>query len=194
SSYHPHAYSTYEELEKNHFLRYNANILSNKELYKNNIKNKISKVMSSFKTGLDESSREKVPNFIVEQSQKYDFDPLFLTALIITESSFYNQAESDQGAMGLMQIQPDTGVSLASETQVQWNGKHTLYNPSVNIALGTYYLSKLVSRYGDLDVALEAYNHGPTKLDSYQRNGYRPQGYSRRVLRLYYDLKSQTDA
>lgn len=186
-----HPYSAFEDLERNYFSRVKSNSLFYNELYKETIKNKISKVMSSYKTGLDETNREEVPHLIFEQSQKYGYDPLFVTALIITESSFYNWAESDQGAMGLMQIRPGTGVVLASETQMQWQGKPTLYDPGINIALGTYYLSKLVSRYGDLGLALEAYNHGPTKLDGYLKNGYRPKGYSRRVMQLYNSFKSQ---
>jgi soluble lytic murein transglycosylase len=74
---------------------------------------------------------------------------------------------------------------------MQWQGKSTLYDPGINIALGTYYLSKLVSRYGNLDLALEAYNHGPTKLDVYLKNGHHPKGYSRRVNQLYNSFKSQ---
>lgn len=186
-----HSYSAFEDLERNYFSRVENNPLFYNELYKETIKNKISKIMSSYKTGLDETKREEVPHLIFEQSQKYGHDPLFVTALIVAESSFNNWAESDQGAMGLMQIQPRTGMVLASETQMQWHGESTLYDPGVNIALGTYYLSKLVSRYKHLDLALEAYNHGPTKLDGYLKNEYQPKGYSRRVNQLYNSFRSQ---
>lgn len=185
------SYSVFDKLEESYFLRMNQKLKIANSLNKKEVKDQISKVMSNYETGLDAGDMEKVSYHIYEQSQKYGYDPLFLTALIVTESSFYNWAESNKGAVGLMQIKPDTGVVLAYETQVQWKGSPSLYSPDVNIALGTYYLSKLVSRYGDMGLALEAYNHGPTKLDAYLRNGYRPKVYSQKVLRLYSDLKSQ---
>ena len=60
---------------------------------------------------------------------------MFLTALIIVESSFNSKARSSRGAIGLMQIIPRTGVALATEKKIEWNGKPTLYNPQTNIAL-----------------------------------------------------------
>jgi soluble lytic murein transglycosylase-like protein len=184
-------YSVVEQLEENYFSSLSLKSNYQKRLDQAKVIARISEVMSNYKTGLNDSNKQSVPRMIVEQSQKYAYDPLFLTALIVTESSFYNWAESDQGALGLMQIRPGTGIVLASETQMRWEGIPSLYNPGVNIALGAYYLSKLVSRYGDLGLALEAYNYGPTKLDGYLRSGHRPQVYSKRVLALYNDLRTQ---
>ena len=99
------------------------------------------------------------------ESQKYGYDPLFLTALIITESSFYNWAKSNRGAHGLMQLKLATAVEVASETHLKWKGTPTLYDPQKNIALGAYYLNKMVTRFGDLTLALEAYNQGPLAIE-----------------------------
>ena len=80
---------------------------------------------------------------IVYESKKYGYDPLLLTAVIITESSFNNYARSSKDALGLMQIRPATGKYLANEVNVQWNGSSSLYDPETNIILGAYYLNKL---------------------------------------------------
>ncbi len=151
----------------------------------------IVKVLANYKTGLRQGFRDEIPGVIIRESKKYGYDPLFLTAVIITESSFNNWARSRKGALGLMQIRPATAIAMAQETSREWNGNPTLYDPGANIALGAYYLSKLVKRFGDLDLALEAYNHGPTKLARYLRKGYRPKGYSRKVIHRYEMIRAQ---
>jgi soluble lytic murein transglycosylase-like protein len=155
------------------------------------VQDQIVKVISNYKTGLGRRFIDKIPAVIIRESKKYGYDPLFLTAVIITESSFNNWARSRKGALGLMQIQPQTAMAMARETSREWKGNPTLYDPGANIALGAYYLSKLVKRFGELDLALEAYNHGPTKLARYLRKGYRPNGYSRKVIDRYEMIRAQ---
>jgi soluble lytic murein transglycosylase-like protein len=155
------------------------------------VKVQVAKILSNYKTGLMPGFKERLPELIVDESNKYGYDPFLLTALIITESSFNNWARSRRGALGLMQIRPHTAVAMARETQQQWKGKPTLYDPGVNIALGAYYLDKLIKRFGDLRLALEAYNHGPTKLSTYLRKGRKPTDYSKRVIEQYELIRPQ---
>ena len=159
--------------------------------YENQIREKIHLIIADYNTGLDKSSAVLIPEWILAESKKYGYDPLFLTALIITESSFYNRARSNRNAHGLMQLKPATAVALASEIRLQWKGTHTLYDPRKNIALGAYYLNKLVSRFGDLTLALEAYNQGPSRLSRFLRKGYLPQHYSKKVLKNYRQIRFQ---
>jgi soluble lytic murein transglycosylase len=159
--------------------------------YEDQVRNRILKVISKYYTGLDKENDVFIPELILIESKKYGYDPLFLTALIITESSFYNWAKSSQGARGLMQLKPDTAVALASETSLKWKGTRTLFDPEKNIALGAYYLNKMVSRFGDLTLALEAYNHGPSRLSRYLRKGYQPKRYSQKVLKNYSEIRFQ---
>ena len=161
------------------------------QFYEEQVRNRIRKVISNYYTGLDEENDVRIPEWILIESKKYGYDPLFLTALIITESSFYNWAKSNRGARGLMQLRPDTAVVLASETSLKWKGTRTLFDPEKNIALGAYYLNKMVSRFGDLALALEAYNHGPSRLSRYLRKGYQPKRYSRKVLKNYRAIRFQ---
>lgn len=155
------------------------------------VKSRIRQVISRYENRLNSRYLGKIPDWIIYESKKYGYDPLFLTAVILTESSFNSHAKSRKGAMGLMQIRMKTGISLASETRIQWKGKPTLYDPSTNIALGAYYLKKLINRFGDLNLALEAYNHGPTQLVKYLRKGKLPKKYSRKVFRNYDKIKFQ---
>lgn len=158
---------------------------------KERITQKIIHVLSSYSTGLDGESLENIPQWIYDESQKYDYDPLLLTALIVTESSFNNWAKSHRGALGLMQIRPRTGHAMATEVNLPWEGKPTLFEPESNIALGTYYLSKLQTRFNnDVKLALEAYNHGPTKLQRYIQQGKLPEDYSNKVLKIYDLIRS----
>ncbi len=159
--------------------------------YDDRVRKRIEKVISKYHTGLDEKNDLQISEWILAESKKYGYDPLFLTALIITESSFYNWAKSNRGARGLMQLKPATAVALASETSLKWKGTRTLFDPEKNIALGAYYLNKLEARFGNLNLALEAYNHGPSRLRKYLRKGYQPKRYSRKVLKNYRKIRFQ---
>ena len=159
-------------------------------LHKKNLKKRIAQQISQYKTGLKTNYIDNLPELIVHESKKYGYDPLLLTAVIITESSFNNWARSNRDAHGLMQIRPATGRELAAEVRVQWQGTPSLYDPETNITLGAYYLNKLFLRFGDLGLALEAYNHGPSRLKGYLKKGHRPKRYSRQVFKKYSSLLS----
>ncbi len=185
-------FSAVSQVEEGVFNRAKEMRVQNELAYNNRILEKIRLVISDYNTGLDATSLVQIPEWILFESRKYGYDPLFLTALIITESSFYNWAKSNQGAHGLMQLKPATAVALASETQLKWKGTPTLYDPKKNIALGAYYLNKMVTRFGDLTLALEAYNQGPSRLSRFLRKGYLPKNrYSRKVLKNYRKIRFQ---
>ena len=178
---------TWEEQAFIHSLK---KFQTSESLYKKNLKKRIAQQISQYKTGLKTNYVDNLPELIVHESKKYGYDPLLLTAVIITESSFNNWARSNRGAHGLMQIRPATGRALAAEVRVQWQGTPSLYDPETNITLGAYYLNKLFLRFGDLGLALEAYNHGPSRLKGYLKKGHRPKRYSRQVFKKYSSLLS----
>jgi len=182
--------------DQRYFLKLNRE-QENKDIHralreKQRIKNQIFDVISSYSTGLGPDLLNQIPQWIYQESQKYDYDPFLLTALIVTESSFNNWAKSHRGALGLMQIRPRTGHAMATEVNLKWEGKPTLFKPDSNIALGTYYLNKLQIRFNnDVKLALEAYNHGPTRLQRYIQQGKRlPADYSNKVLKIYDLIRS----
>ena len=153
-------------------------------------KKRIAQQIAQYETGLKTSYIDDLPELIIHESKKYGYDPLLLTSVIIIESSFNNWARSNRDAHGLMQIRPATGKELAAEVRVQWQGTPSLYDPETNITLGAYYLNKLFLRFGDLRLALEAYNHGPSRLKGYLKKGHRPKRYSQQVFKKYNSLLS----
>jgi soluble lytic murein transglycosylase-like protein len=122
---------------------------------------------------------------------RHAVDPAMVLAVIRVESTFQPAAVSSRGALGLMQILPDTGQALAAEMGVAWEGEHALLEPDLNIELGAYYLRKLLDRFGgDREAALEAYNIGPTRFASRRRErDPAPFVYARRVLPYWDDLR-----
>jgi len=180
------------ELDKRVFLKVEQKRKLAALVEEQRVKSKILKVISKYKTGLDMESLNKIPHWIYQESKKYGYDPLFLTAMIVTESSFNNWAKSRKGALGLMQIKPGTGHAIASEIATAWAGKPTLFDPAANIALGAFYLNKLMKRFKDMNVALEAYNHGPSRISYYLRKGKVPEDYSDKVFQVYDLIRSKT--
>lgn len=104
---------------------------------------------------------------------EYKVDPLLLASIVKTESGFNPYADSKQGAMGLMQLLPDTAAQLAVELQIDYQEPEDLYRDDINLRLGAYYFSKLLKQNdGNIVMALAAYNAGPAKLKSWNLNPY----------------------
>jgi soluble lytic murein transglycosylase len=105
--------------------------------------------------------------FVEEYAAEYGVPETVIFAVIRTESSFHSGAVSPAGAVGLMQILPDTFEWLTNEMLFDHLDEGMLYDPETNIKYGTYYLSRLYDRYGDWNLALAAYNAGPGKVDEW---------------------------
>ena len=83
-----------------------------------------------------------------------------------SESLFMPDIQSSAGAIGLMQLMPDTGKQVAREISLPYSGLSTLTDPASNIRLGTAYLGQMAERYGGNRVlATAAYNAGPHRVD-----------------------------
>ncbi|MFT3895569.1 MAG: transglycosylase SLT domain-containing protein [Anaerolineales bacterium] len=102
-------------------------------------------------------------DLIIEESQKYGLDPLFMFSVIRQESLFEGFVKSTAGAHGLMQIIPDTGGQIANELKwPQGFVPEDLYRPIVGVRFGSYYLAKNRDQLnGSLYGSLAAYNAGP---------------------------------
>lgn len=109
--------------------------------------------------------RAKLAVSLYEASSLFGVSVELLLAVIEVESDFRVDARSHRGAIGLMQLMPRTGEALSAEMQLQDFNRQQLRDVRTNILLGTYYLKKLLDRYGRLDYALTAYNMGETRFD-----------------------------
>ncbi|MBI5587741.1 MAG: lytic transglycosylase domain-containing protein [Deltaproteobacteria bacterium] len=151
-------------------------------------------VLRENRTGLGEVEETRLAEVILGESEKYKLDPLFVLALIKTESNFYNWSKSLNGALGLMQILPFTGKALAGELNLKWKGDETLLDPYANVKMGIHYLSSLNERFNDINASLAAYNSGPTYFASKTRDGDMvAQNYVNKVLYNYKDLRERAD-
>ncbi len=98
------------------------------------------------------------------KEQSKELDPLLLISLIRQESAFNRNARSIVGARGLMQVMPATARSIASVSR----GK--LYDPKVNIRVGTKYFRRQLDQYnGDVELTLAAYNAGFARVDQWMK-------------------------
>ncbi len=105
---------------------------------------------------------------IVErEAQNYGIDPLLVYSVMKAESNFESDAISGAGAMGLMQIMPETYEWLAMRAGATKVAKEDLLNPEINIKYGCLFLSHLMKKYPQLKSVLAAYNAGPGNVDSW---------------------------
>jgi len=120
----------------------------------------------------------EIERIIHRHSSLQRLDPELVQAVIQTESGYNTRALSHKGAMGLMQLMPETAAELEVSDP---------YDPDQNVRAGTTYLARLLQRFGRLEVALAAYNAGPTVVARHK--GVPPyeetRAYIRRVVRLY---------
>ncbi|MFC1747349.1 transglycosylase SLT domain-containing protein [Pseudomonadota bacterium] len=106
---------------------------------------------------------------VVSISNKQNIDPSWSYAVIRQESAFASDARSPKGAMGLMQIMPTTGDSIAKELRTKLRNKHQLLDVDTNIRFGVNYLRKVFNRFDQNTVlATAAYNAGSQRVKSWQ--------------------------
>jgi soluble lytic murein transglycosylase-like protein len=128
---------------------------------------------------------------IVQTSEKHSLDPLLVLAVIQVESRFDRRAVSPRGAQGLMQVKQVVVEELVDEGKLSTR-RHDLKNPRVNVQIGISYLAHLVDLFGDINIALAAYNWGPTRIrETLAANQTIPSQYVSKVLSAQRSLKSQ---
>jgi len=122
---------------------------------------------------------------IKEAAQLYSLPEAFIRAVMLVESNFLPDVISDAGAMGLMQLMPDTATSM---------GVLNAFDPRQNVLGGARYLRVLANRYnGDLVLTVAAYNAGEGAVERY--HGVPPyletRRYVQRVLHHYYAFRQR---
>ena len=99
-------------------------------------------------------------------SWENDVDPLLMLSIMRAESLFRHDAVSRAGALGLIQVMPATGAKVAALSDMDGFRVERLLEPNVNISLGTFYMGKLLSRFGPgyFPMAVGSYNGGPHNI------------------------------
>ena len=121
---------------------------------------------------------------------EHHLDPTLVAAVVYAESRFDPNARSSAGAVGLMQVLPETGEFIARSTGGTEFVEADLRDPDINVRYGTWLLDYLRTRYdGDVETALAAYHAGPTNVDEWRRSGVgiafpETQAYVDEVLRV----------
>ncbi|HYY63560.1 MAG TPA: lytic transglycosylase domain-containing protein [Gaiellaceae bacterium] len=113
----------------------------------------------------------KYETIVRGHARNYRLDPALLAAVIDQESKFRSNVKSRSGAIGLMQLLPDTAKGIAVHTGGTRFRLDDLYNPEINVRYGAWYLRHLIDKYGDERTALAAYNAGQENVDEWRRRG-----------------------
>ncbi len=121
--------------------------------------------------------RQAYDTIIRRAARRHGLDPNLVRAVITAESDFDPSCVSPAGAMGLMQLMPETARDLGVENP---------FDPAQNIEAGTRYLAGLLRRFGgDLNKALAAYNWGPSNVEAGGRMPRETRNYLVKVARFH---------
>ena len=102
---------------------------------------------------------------VVPQAEQAGIEPVWAYGVLRAESAWMSDARSGADARGLMQLLPGTAALVAKRNGLDWGGGDTLYDPAINIALGTRYLAQMAERFnGSPWLASAAYNAGPNRV------------------------------
>lgn len=106
---------------------------------------------------------------ITSISKKYDVNSALVASIVNSESNFNENAKSGKGAVGLMQLMPSTAQWIAKKIGVEYSDE-LLSKPEYNLEIGTYYIGYLIDMFGNEEVALCAYNAGPSNVKNWLAN------------------------
>ena len=129
----------------------------------------------------------KLASTIHKYSSRYKVDPLLALAVLHEESHFKTDAVSSKGALGLMQVMPETGREIASNLNIRNFTTHKIFDPYVNVRMGIWYLMFLKKKFNNNRLlVLTAYNIGPTRLVEMRGTGHKfDYHYAKKVLKTY---------
>ena len=113
----------------------------------------------------------KYQEYVDMYSKQYNLDPLFVLAVIKTESKFDDNAQSHKNAVGLMQITVETGEWAADKMGYSTFSKDNLYDEQYNIKMGCWYLRWLGDMFdNNRNLMIAAYNAGPTNVQNWLKD------------------------
>ena len=108
--------------------------------------------------------------YVKKYANEYNVDEYLIYAIIKAESKFESNAESHRGAKGLMQLMYSTAEDISKRINIELN-ENNILDPDININLGTKYISMLIQKYNNINLALAAYNAGSGNVDGWIEKG-----------------------
>ena len=112
-------------------------------------------------------------NKVNKLSSQQKIEPAWTFAIMRRESAFMLDARSPVGAMGLMQLMPNTARSVARQMKIRYRGRYSLLTSNTNIRLGTGYLKRMLDKLDSQHVlATAAYNAGPNRVEKWLPEHY----------------------
>ena len=115
---------------------------------------------------------QKYAELVNQYAEENDLDPLLVFAIIKAESNFDEDVVSNSGAVGLMQLMESTAQEMADDLAIEIPTKEALFDPELNIQIGTYYFAYLLGIYeGNIYLALTAYNAGIGNVNTWIEEG-----------------------
>lgn len=166
---------------------------------------RIIKIINQYNYSMPVDEKYQIANEIYKMSMKYTNLNIDLICATITHESaltWKKDVISPVGALGLMQIMPQTGEVLAKEEGIKWTSpEQILFDPILNIRLGCRYLSNLIHQY-EIDGGLAAYNGGEKRAALWIKNRNHKtdwtilweetRSYVPAILKLYEKFQQQT--
>lgn len=137
------------------------------------------------------SQYQKIAQAIIDESLKYEFDPVFVLSVIQNESSFNPAMLGKLDEIGLMQIRPATAEWIAQKFGLRFDGKKSLEDPIQNIRIGTAYMDYLRGRFDNhAQLYISAYNMGKRNVDRNISSNVWPKQYASHVMKFYVEFYS----
>lgn len=128
---------------------------------------------------------------ILRESARHNFDPVFVAAVIKTESQYNPLAIGGVGEIGLMQIRPETAAWIAKKYSLRYDGAQDLKDPAKNVKIGVAYMAYLRDTFPKKAYRyIAAYNMGPGNVRKLISQNIKPQEYSTRIYRNYHETYS----
>ena len=140
----------------------------NSESYSLMSEKSVARVLQDRLDVFPKSQTQKLARHLLELCKKHRFDPALILSLVRVESAFKVKARSSVGALGLMQVMPDTAEYISRKHRLKYTGARSLKDPFINLSIGVTYLAYLREQYYQEQspyFLFAAYNMGPGRLE-----------------------------
>jgi soluble lytic murein transglycosylase len=143
---------------------------------KEHITKQITQHLKNENINIEDNTARMISRVVYEESAHYGLDYRLVLALMKIESNYQDDAVSSKGARGLLQVKPSVAKFIAQDAGIRWDGHRTLDEPDSNIRIGVHFFSQLIKDFKNINVALRAYNMGPTRMKELSQDNIQSTG------------------